>query len=651
MKNNLKTIFIWVIAITIPTLLTAKSYTLLSPDKKIEATISTDNATTISIKNSGRQVLKETNIGLIIDGTEITEASSPIKETRRSYGSVIEPIVKFKSDKLVEAYNELTIKFKNNFSIQIRAYDEGIAYRFQTAYKNDITVDNEILNLVLPENSMSYLQKERSYLSSYEVPYVCEPAETFEENTLICLPALFKTESGDFLLVSESDIKDYPGMWFTKKNGVFESILPQVATKTKTDNCVSEQFVTERADYIAKTTGTRDYPWRILAIADEDAKLITNQLVYLLATPAPDKDYSWIEPGIATLDWWGRRNIFGTDFKGGVNTETFKYFIDFNSTNGIKYFVMDDGWSNNCDFRDINANVDLDEVKRYAEEKGVSLIFWLHGFVLKQDIAGNLDFIKSKGAKGIKVDFFNRDDQEVINLLHDIAREAEKRELVIDFHGVCKPFGLSRTYPNVLTSEGLIEFEMNGGSDWANPKHHTLLPFIRMTAGPMDYLPATLNNAQREQFYHGGNRPVGLGTRSHSIALSVVFESAITMIPDSPADYIKEPECTKFLSSIPVVWDETKVIDAKVGEYVVIARRSGEDWFLAAITNWDARDIDVKLDFLSDGTYNAEYLEDGANSATRAIDYKKCNKKVDATSDIKMKLTTGGGWVGKISKH
>lgn len=406
----------------------------------------------------------------------------------------------------------------------------------------------------------------------------------------------------------------------------------------------------ERADYIAETKGRRTYPWRIFAVAEEEKDLLTNQMVYLLGKPAIEQDYSWIKPGIATLDWWGRRNIFNTNFKGGVNTATHKYFVDFNNHYGLKYFVLDDGWSEACDIKKVNKNLDLDELHRYADEKGVGLVFWVHAFALKQDVSGYLDFMKSKGAKGIKVDFFSRDDQDAVNLFHEIAREALKRQIVVDFHGICKPFGLNRTYPNVLTSEGLIEFEMNGVSDWDNPVHHTLLPFIRMVAGPMDYLPGTLNNAQKSEFYQSGNRPVGLGSRAHSMSLAVLFESPITMLPDSPADYLREDECTSFLSKIPTVWDETHVLDAKIGEFVVVARRSGNDWFLAAITNWKSRDLTIKLDFLKEGNYNLEAITDGVNTDTRAIDYKKVNLIVNAGFSVKINLAQGGGWVARISK-
>lgn len=628
----------------------ADNYKLASPNGKIEIVLSVKNQMNITISNGGNLLLNSTPLNLIVNQKALGLNAKVEKTYKTSVSNVITPVVKIKEEKVKEEYKELTISFKGNYSLILRAYNEGVAYRFRTNYKDDVIIDNEQLTLNIPSTSFAYLMEEKSFQSMSESPYICSSITNYKENSLFSLPCLFKAANGNFMLFAESALEDYPGLWMQMKDGLLQATLPQKPTKTKQGNCLSGQIVEERADYIAKTTGKRDFPWRVFVVTDSEKELITNQLVYLLGKPAEKGNYSWIEPGLATLDWWGRRNIYNTNFKGDVNTETHKYFVDFNSRYGLKYFVLDDGWSSACDLRDVNKNLDLDELSRYAEEKGVGLVFWAHAFALKQDVAGSLDFLKSKGAKGIKIDFFVRDDQDMINLFHEIAREALKREIIVDFHGVCKPFGLNRTYPNVLTSEGLVEFEMNGVTDWANPHHHTLLPFIRMVTGPMDYLPGTFNNAQKGEFHMSGNRPVGLGSRAHSISLAVLFESPLTMLPDSPADYLVEDECTRFLGNIPVVWDETKVINAKIGEYVVLARRSGKDWFLAAITNWDRRNLSVKLDFLSDGEYNLECIKDGVNTGARAIDYMKETSVVKSGDVVKMDMATGGGWIGKLSR-
>ena len=373
-------------------------------------------------------------------------------------------------------------------------------------------------------------------------------------------------------------------------------------------------------------------------------------MVYLLAQPAAS-DFTWVKPGLAMLDWWGKRNIFGTDFKAGINTATQHYFIDFNNKYGIRYFILDEGWSDHCDLKKINKNINLDSLKIYAEKKDVGLVYWVHTFALAQDVAGYMDFLKSKGAAGLKVDFFLRDDQDAINLRHTIAREAAKRQLVLDFHGTCKPFGLNRTYPNLLTTEGMIEFEMNGVTDWANPVLHTQLPFIRMVAGPVDYIPGTLNNAQQKDFARIQDRPMGLGSRAHALALAVIFESPMTMWPDAPSDYLAEDKTTRFLSKIPVTWDETRVIGAKIGEYVTIARRKGKTWYVGAITNWSSRNFELPLNFLGDGNYRLEAVADGPNTNARAIDHKFLSATVSSQTRLSISLANGGGWVGIFTEQ
>ena len=630
--------------------LSAKEYELYSPNKMIKLQIQENKGLHISIQHEGTELLKPSLVDISIDGKNMIEEARVRKVVRNASQQVVRPVIPIKSEVIEDKYNELTLKFNNRMSITFRAYDNGIAYRFSSDLKKGkVRVDKEILDLAIPDSSQGFLMQEKDFLSMSESPYICHQINTYKDGALFSLPALFQVKN-KFIEILESDVVDFPGLWLVKNGQSFQSEHPQKALETKAGPCYYEQYVTKRASYIAETTGNRNYPWRIFAIADQEKELITNQLVYLLATPAVEDDYSWIQPGLATLDWWGRRNIYGTDFTGGVNTETHKYFVDFNSRYGLKYFVLDDGWSDACDLKKVNENLDLNELSRYAQERQVGLVFWVHAYALKQDVSGYLDFLQSVGAKGIKVDFFNRDDQDAVNLFHQIASEALKRKIVIDFHGICKPIGLNRTYPNVMTSEGLIEFEMNGVSDWANPQHHTLLPFIRMVAGPMDYLPGTLNNAQKKEFYQYGDRPVGLGSRAHSIALSVLYESPITMLPDSPSDYLQEDECTSFLTKIPTVWDETKVIDAQIGEYVIIARRKDNTWFIAAITNWDNRKLQVKLDFLPIGNYQIEAITDGINTKNRAIDYKKVKINVDNQTVIPMSLEQGGGWVGIITK-
>jgi alpha-glucosidase len=409
--------------------------------------------------------------------------------------------------------------------------------------------------------------------------------------------------------------------------------------------------VKEHSSYMAKVDGQRSYPWRIFGIAENDAELLSNTLVYQLASPSEIEDVSWIEPGVVTFDWWGRRNIYGVDFKSGINTETAKYFIDFCADFGFEYFLFDDGWSKQDNLLEIHPDLDMKEVMDYAAAKEVKVMVWAIWNTFLQQEEEAWELLEKWGISGIKFDFMNRDDQLMVQFYHHVAEEAAKRKMVLDFHGAYKPAGLRRTYPNVLTREALIEFEYNGWTKHDTPKHHNLLPYIRMVAGPMDYIPYTTHNAVWKNFRPVGDMPMGQGTRAHSMALFVVLESPMQMLPDSPSDYYKEQECTEFISTIPTEWENLKVLHAKIGEHTVVARKSGENWYIGAITDWKAKSFDIDLDFLDDANYTIEYIEDGINADTRAIDYMKKSRSVSNIGTIQINLAPGGGWIAKVIKE
>jgi alpha-glucosidase len=409
--------------------------------------------------------------------------------------------------------------------------------------------------------------------------------------------------------------------------------------------------VKEHSSYMGKVDGQRSYPWRIFGIAENDAELLSNTLVYQLASPSEIEDVSWIKPGVVTFDWWGRRNIYGVDFKSGINTETAKYFIDFCADFGFEYFLFDDGWSKLDNLLEIHPDLDMKEVMDYASEKEVKVMVWAIWNTFLQQEEEAWELFETWGFSGIKFDFMNRDDQLMVQFFHHVAEEAAKRKMVLDFHGAYKPAGLRRTYPNVLTREALIEFEYNGWTKHDTPTHHNLLPYIRMVAGPMDYIPYTTHNATWKNFRPVGDMPMGQGTRAHSMALFVVLESPLQMLPDSPSDYYKEQECTEFISSIPTEWDNLKVLHAKIGEHTVVARKNGDNWYIGAITDWKAKSFDINLDFLDEANYTIEYIEDGINADTRAIDYMKKSKSVTNTDTIQIDLAPGGGWIAKVIKE
>jgi alpha-glucosidase len=649
--KNLLTLF-FVFWITLPIL--GKEFELSSPDAKTEIRIKVNSGLSLTTTYESRKLFTVENITLDLEGGDFKGVLKNIdSEDTRSVKQFIYPEIKEKYGEIPDDFNELTLDFKGNYSFTVRAYNNGVAYRFNTTFQNEMIVNNEHFDLQFADGDSIYVQKSKTFNSSYETPYEYGAVKDVKDEGYACLPALIKKESGTNILVSESDLKNYPGLWL-KANGTstMNSALPGYPESFKSEgNPYGRGQVKEHGNYLAKVEGTRSYPWRVFAIAPNDADLLKNTLVYQLASPSEIEDVSWIEPGVVTFDWWGRRNIYGVDFKSGVNTETAKYFIDFCADYGFEYFLFDDGWSKLDNLLEVNPDLDMEEVMEYAAKKEVKVMLWAIWNTFLQQEEEAWELFEKWGISGIKFDFMNRDDQKMVQFYHHVAKEAAKRKMVIDFHGAYKPAGLRRTYPNVLTREGLIEFEYNGWTSHDTPIHHNLLPYIRMVTGPMDYIPYTTHNAVRKNFRPVGDMPMGQGTRAHAMALFVVLESPMQMLPDSPSDYYMEDECTDFISSIPTEWDDLKVLHAKIGEHTVVARKHGENWYLGAITDWQARSFEIDLDFLDDTNYQLEYIEDGLNADTRAIDYKKHSMIVRKTDKMKINLAPGGGWIGKVIKE
>ncbi len=402
-------------------------------------------------------------------------------------------------------------------------------------------------------------------------------------------------------------------------------------------------------DYIAKTSGDRTFPWRVIAIAPKDGDLITNQMIFLLSEPCKIEDPSWIRPGKVAWDWWNFNNIYGVDFEAGVNTKTYKYYIDFASAHGIEYIILDEGWYELGDLTAISPDIDMQEILAYGKEKGVGIILWVVWKTLDDQLNEVMPLFEEWGVAGLKVDFMQRDDQWMVDYYWRIAEEAAKRKFLVDFHGSYKPAGLHRTYPNVITREGVRGLEWGKWSDAATPGLAVTLPFIRMFAGPMDYTPGAMLNATEKSFEAVFATPMSQGTRSHQLAMYMVFESPLQMLADNPTHYWKEPECMKFLSQVPTEWDETIVLDAKLGEYIIIARRNGQQWYLGAMTNWESREFEIDLSFIGDQKYEATVWKDGPNAHRNAQDFVKENFVLDKNKQLKIKLAPGGGWACILS--
>ncbi len=628
----------------------AQKYLLTSPNAKLSVEIENDRqGIKLAMQKGGELLLSLSELGLVT--TQGANGHLTVKKAKRAtVKEEIKPVVREKSDSYRNEYNELVLTFKTDLSLAFRLFNEGLAYRFLTSAKDSLIIVKETLAIQLQEEDSIRFQSEKSFHSAYEQPYEFNQLSDLDPAKLVQMPLLVEKKKGNFVMITESDLYNYPGIWVRKSGaGQLSATHPRYPkTLVKTNNRYASGQVGETHEYIARVAGQRSYPWRIFAVADEEAGLIDNHLVYLLASPTALKDVSWIKPGVVLFDWWAKNNIFGVDFKAGVNTETAKYFIDFCAEKGFRYFLFDDGWSPKDDLLHTVPGLNMEEVMAYAKSKGVDVMVWVIWNTLIDQWEEAFDQFERWGIKGIKTDFMNRDDQLMVEFYEAIAKKAAEKKMVINFHGAYKPCGLSRKYPNVLTREGLIEFEQSGVTNNDNPVHHNLLPYIRMFTGSMDYIPATMRNANKHNFRPIADYPMGWGTRAHAMALFIILNSPMTMLPGSPSDYHRERECTDFLAKIPVEWDETRLLTGKISKYTVLGRRAGKDWHIGAITNDDARTVELDTDFLKPGNYRIELIADGINAATTATDYRLQRSTLKAGEKLTIRMAPGGGWLARI---
>ncbi len=632
--------------------LSAKTFTLISPNERYSLTIEVGNQVSYSLKIDGDEVIKPSFISLALNDKVIGVNGKFRKAVTKTVVNTIEPVVKQKSAIIEDNYNQLKLVFKG-YDIDFRAYNDGLAWRFILHQKGEVIVKDEQAEFNFNGNYKLWFPEETSMMTHMERKYLRTTFKELEAGRFCSMPALIDAKVAK-IAITESDLYDYPGMYLeVVGNNSLKGIHPAYALKDKpVDLSVRGGDrnipVTEKVDYIAKTMGNRSLPWRIIAIAENDGDLITNQMVFKLASEQIKNDFSWVKPGKVAWDWWNALNIYGVDFKSGVNTETYKYYIDFASKYGIDYIILDEGWYVLGDLMKVVPDINMEEIVNYGKEKNVGIILWVVWKTLDDQWNEAFNQFEKWGIKGIKVDFMQRDDQWMVDYYWRVAKEAAKRHMLVDFHGSYKPSGLRRVYPNVITREGVQGLEHNKWGDEETPGHDLTLPFIRMLAGPMDYTPGAMINAAKNNFRAIWNRPMSQGTRCHQLAMYVVYESPLQMLADSPSHYYDEPEAMEFLSQVPTVWDETKVLDAKVGEYVLLARRNGNKWYIGGMTNWTPRDMEIDFSFLGDGEYTIDSWQDGVNADKYGNDFKKVTKKVTRSDKLKIHLAPGGGWAAVV---
>ena len=628
----------------------AAPLTVASPNGALVVTVGVGDQLTWSVSLRGRAVLLPSRLGMTLASGQVLGAKPVVTVTKtRTVDQVLRPVVRIKRAEVRDHYNERRVNFAGGYALIVRAYDDGVAYRFATSLPGEITVTAEDATLAWGGDHLVYFPEETSFQSHQERQYkqvkISEIGKRFSG-----LPAMVVLPYGVKAVITEADLFDYPGMDLTGDGaaltlrGLFPAYPKKVELRRDRD-----EVVLEREDYLAKTRGTREFPWRAVVVAERDETLLETDLVYRLASETMMQDTGWIWPGLVAWDWWNANNVFGVPFRAGVNTETYKHYIDFAAEQGIPYIILDEGWYPLGNLLATVPAIDMNAIAAHAQAKQVGLIMWVVWKTLDLQMQPALDQFEKWGVKGIKVDFMQREDQWMVNFYERVAQEAAKRRLLVDFHGAYKPTGLYRTYPHVVTSEGVLGLEQSKWSDLASPDNAVTFPFMRMLAGPVDYTPGAMMNATKGDFKPVFNRPGSQGTRCQQLAMYVVYESPLQMLADAPSNYRKEPESLSFLSRVPTVWDETRVLTAKVGEYIVTARRSERDWYLGALTNWTARDIELDLSWLGAGAFTADVFRDGPNAGRAGVDYERAELALTAGDKLTLRLAPGGGFAARIS--
>ena len=634
------------------TAMAQSDYSLRSPDQKIEVRIRTGDRFKYDVLFNGKLLLQDSSLSIKIDSARLGfQPKVKATQPRAVNQEIVSPVPQ-KSARIRENYNELKLEMEGNYAIVFRAYNEGVAYRLETSLPQpEVKVYSEEVSLNFAGDYNAYYPKEESFFSHNEREFLLLKLKDIPSTSLASLPAIVVSSDGVKLAIGESDIEDYPGLWLkgNNDNGLSATFPPYPLKEELRKDNDRDFRVTKAADYIAVTRGTRTYPWRIVGIASKDADLITNQLVYLLAKPSQVLDTSWIKPGKVAWDWYNANNIYGVDFKSGINTQTYKYYIDFASQYGIEYVVLDEGWYKLGNLLAVVPEINVEDLVAYGRKKNVGIILWVVWKTLDDQFVAAFDQAEKWGVKGLKVDFMQRDDQPIINFYHKVCREAARRRMLVDFHGAIRPATMTRTWPNLVNVEGVRGLEQNKWSKFANPEHNLTLPFTRMFLGPMDYTPgAMVNSGSERNFAAIFERPMSLGTRTHQLAMYVVYEAPLQMLADTPSHYLREPEMMEFLAPVPTTWDETKVLDAKMGDYVVVARRKGRVWYIGGMTDWTARQLDIDLSFLPAGNLAMDAYEDGANADRLGTDYKKRHTMVNRNTKLKIKMAPGGGWAARV---
>ena len=660
MKNRLLLLFLGVL---LPWgLFAQKTYMLQSPDRNLTVTVKTGDRLSYSVRHGQTLVLDDSPAALSLDNGVTLGVPATVKSTKHTTVDNVIQAHFYKRNEIHDYYNELAINFKGNYKVIFRAYDEGVAYRFETSFNKPFNVVSETADFNFDKDYTAWIPYvnarkgegdfiDQQFFTSFENTYTVTPLSKMEPDRLVFLPAMVELDDGKKVVITEADLEDFPGLLLRNEQGKtgFTAIHAGYPKEEEQGGHNNLQYVVkERERFIAKAQGQRSFPWRCMVISENDKDLADSDLVYLLASPCRVDDLSWIRPGKVAWDWWNAWNLYGVPFKAGINNDTYIYYIDFASQYGIEYVILDEGWAVNkkADLFQVVPEINLKELVAYGKERNVGLVLWAGYAAIDKDMEQVCRHYSEMGIKGFKVDFMDRDDQKVVDFYYRMAEMAAKYLLFIDFQGAYKPTGLSRTYPNVLNYEGVYGLEQ---AKWDSESDLVLnevtIPFIRMVAGSFDYTQGAMKNANKYNFVPLYTEPMSQGTRCRQLAEYVIFESPFNMLCDSPSNYLKEDECTQFIARVPTTWDETVVLDAKVGEYLVVARKKDFRWYVGAITNWEERDLVIDLSALPGfGAKSGRVFRDGPNANRVAKDYVAEQLQVMGRT-VKVHLAKGGGAV------
>ena len=634
-----------------------KKYVLSSPDGTLKVEISAGNELVYQVMHGNDTILSHSNIALVLeDGTIVGRTPRITGERRKKIKDNIEsPFYRFKE--FVATGNELDLKLKGGFGIIFRAYNEGVAYRFYTTQSSDIIIKEEQAEFNFKEDYTAYLpyttNDKKPMAMAYQNVYDIIPLSKAQPK-LAFLPVTVDCGSVKLTLL-ESDLEAYPGMFVQSQQGKYglKGVFAPYPAKTDFYPWRKQEYVTETTDFISRSRGSRSYPWRVLAITEKDTDMPVNNLVYALASPNRIGDTSWIKTGKVAWDWWNDWNLKGVPFKAGINMDTYKYYIDFASRNGLEFIVLDEGWYDpkSGDMLTVIPELDLPELIAYGKSKGVEIVLWTVFNVLDSQLEAACKKYADMGIKGFKVDFLDRDDQTAVEMVYRIAEMTARYKLTLDLHGIYKPTGINRTYPHIINFESVFGMEEVKWTDIKNnmPLYDVTFPYIRMMAGPVDYTPGAMRNATKADWRAMYYTPASMGTRCHQLAAYIVHDSPFTMLCDAPTNYLNEQECVDFIASLPVEVDSTFIASGELGKYIVTVRKKDVNWYIGGMTSWDERDVQLDFSFLPEGmSYTAVLFKDGVNANKQAEDYRKETIRIDKDSRLTLHLASGGGFAMKL---